>query len=222
MEFILAQLSILIWLSQYHSYWQNFQLSGWIFSYPVGLGTALFLPKRNSNIACLLSLCKASPISLQQHSLRAAIANIIKCPANTLLPRRTHMRTHKQTHIQNRRYLLSTHFFSPLLSSWLSLSGSARGKECALICQSEQPFHRESVCGTPVPEWELLISPGCLAYSRLVGSPRWKGTERVRALVRAWQVADKSASCCSCMHSPLLLELSLSCSVFCTVTCTYT
>lgn len=101
--------------------------------------------------------------------------------------------------------LFSHTHFSPSFSSWLSLSGSARGKESALICQSEQPFHRESLRGAPVPEWELLILPGCHAYSRLVGNPTVEGQKEggragVRALVRAWQAADKSPSCCSCMH----------------------
>lgn len=104
----------------------------------------------------------------------------------------------------------------PPFSARLSLSCSVRRKERALICQSEQPFHTVSLCSTPVPQRELLISPGWLAYSRLVGSPHREQRDRVgagagiEALVRAWQVADKSSSRCSCMNSPLPLELGCS------------
>lgn len=52
---------------------------------------------------------------------------------------------------------------------------SARGKESVLIWQSEQPFHRASLRSVPVPEWELLISPGRLACRRLLGSPAGEG-----------------------------------------------
>ncbi len=140
------------------------------------------------------------------------MANIIKCPANTQPLLHTHTYTHVQNHLPPSLYPYS---FFPSFSSWPSLSASARGKESALICQSEQPFHRANVRSAPVPEWELLISPGRLACSRLLGSParegqREGGSPGVRALVRAWQAADKSSSCCSCMHLPLLLELSLS------------
>lgn len=123
--------------------------------------TALSLPKDNGNIACLLRLCKAPQISLQEHSLWAAMANVIKCLANTPAPTYHHylfgdtlILAHKQTYPP---------LPSPAFSSWLSLSGSGRGKGSALICQSEQPFHMASLCSSPVPERELLISPGCLA-----------------------------------------------------------
>lgn len=147
------------------------------------------------------------------------MANIIKCPANTLPPPPTHFRACATSYAKPPLPSLYPYLFFPLLfSSWLSLSGSAQGKESALICQSEQPFHRVSLCSIPVPEWELLISPGRLANRGLVGSPagdgqREGGSAGVRALVRAWQAADKSSSCCSCMHLPLLLGLSLPLSV---------
>lgn len=59
-------------------------------------------------------------------------------------------------------------FFFLAITQWQR----TRGEESALICQSEQPFHRASLRSASVPEWELLISPGRLACSRLLGSPR--------------------------------------------------
>ncbi len=193
-----------------------------------GTGKATFSSQRgNSNIACLLSLCKAFPIFLQQHSLRAAMANIIKCPANTLPSLHTHTYTQTNTRTKPPLPSLYPHSFSPSFSSWLSLSGSARGKESALICQSEQPFHRARLRGAPVPEWELLISPGRLAYSRLLGSPAregqrggegvqesgpWSGLGRRE--IRAPHAAPACTyHCCWSSASP---------SVFHTLICTYT
>lgn len=178
----------------------------WIFSYPVGLGTALLLPKEATEILHVFWVyAKHLPFSSNStHSEQPWQISLNALPTS---PLHTHT-VHKQTHVQNSLSLLSTHtHFPPSFSSWLSLSGSAWGKESALICQSEQPFHRASLHSAPVPEWELLISPGRLAYSRLVGSPtgegqREGGSAGVRALVRAWQAADKSSSCCSCMHLP--------------------
>lgn len=110
MEFIVAQLSILIWLplmsfilAKFSVQWLNILISG-------GTGNSTVSSQRgNSNIACLLSLCKTSPIFLQQHSLIAAMANIIKCPANTLPPQHTHTYTNKHT------YKTSSPFSLPML-----------------------------------------------------------------------------------------------------------
>lgn len=84
--FILALLSILIRLSlitfilaKFPVEWLNILISGETWELHS-------LPKGNGNIACLLRLCKAPQISLQQHSLWAAMANVIKCPANTPTP----------------------------------------------------------------------------------------------------------------------------------------
>lgn len=97
MEFILAQLSILIWLSLISFIVAKFPVQRLNILISGGSGNGTFSSQRgSSNIACLLSLCKASPIFLQQHSLRAAMANIIKCPVNT--PLHTHIYTQTDTH----------------------------------------------------------------------------------------------------------------------------
>lgn len=104
------------------------------------------------------------------------MANIIKCPANTLPPLRA--RTNKHTYKKKKKKNASP-FFSVLAHSFpfffflaITQWQRTRGEESALICQSEQPFHRASLRSASVPEWELLISPGRLACSRLLGSPR--------------------------------------------------
>lgn len=54
-----------------------------------------------------------------------------------------------------------------------------------------------SLCSSPVPQWELLISPGCLASiadgreALLEIGGGWGVGAGVRTLARAWQVADK-------------------------------
>lgn len=98
MEFILAQLSILIWLSLISFILAKFSVQQLNILISGGTENATFSSQRgNSNIACLLSLCKAFPIFLYQHTLRAAMANIIKCPANTLPPLHTHTYTQTNT-----------------------------------------------------------------------------------------------------------------------------
>ena len=86
--------------------------------------------------------------------------------------------THKQTHVQKKKtktpllFLHPRSFFPLLFLPGYHSVAAHEGEESALICQSEQPFHRASLHSASVPEWELLISPGRLACSRLLGSPR--------------------------------------------------
>lgn len=101
----------------------NILISGWTRN-----GT--FTSQRgNRNIACLLSLCKASPIFLQQYSLRAAMANIIKCPANIPSTHtyctQTNTRT-KQPLPSLYPYSFSPFFFFLAITQWQCM----REREC--------------------------------------------------------------------------------------------
>lgn len=81
---------------------------------------------------------------------------------------------------------VSSHFTGQVCAVFLSLNGN-----CS--------FH---LAALPVGDyWEALLERD---------RGREGGGAGVRALVRAWQAADKSSSRCSCMHLPLLLELSIS------------
>lgn len=132
-----------------------------------------FLPKEATAILHVFWLyAKRSPFSSNStHSEQPWQISL-----NALLtpyPSSTHTLTYTQTY---HRSLLSPHnHFSSSFSFFFFLPGYHsvavhEGKESALICQSEQPFHRASLHSVPVPEWELLISPG--RFARLLGSPR--------------------------------------------------
>lgn len=115
--------------------------------------------------------------------------------------RRTHHHLHIDTH---RQYILSSTppFFFLFFCGYHAVA--AHERKSALICKSEQAFHGANLCDIPVPEWELLISPGRLAYNQTAGRREW--AQESGSPLRAWQVADKSSSRRSCMHLlPLLL-----------------
>lgn len=220
MEFISAQLSILIWLVLISFILAKFPVEQLKILISGGTGTGTFSSKEEQQY-CMSFWVYAKHFPFSSNSTRSEQPWQISLNAllTPYLPPPTHFHACATAYAKPPLPSLYPYSFFPLLfSSWLSLSGSAQGKESALICQSEQPFHRVSLCSIPVPEWELLISPGRLANRRLVGSPagegqREGGSAGVRALVRAWQAADKSSSCCSCMHLPLLRGLSLPLSV---------
>lgn len=219
MEFISAQLSILIWLVLISFILEKFPVEQLKILISGGTGTGTFSFKEEQQY-CMSFWVYAKHFPFSSNSTRSEQPWQISLNAllTPCLPPYTLSCMCNLICKTTSAVSLPYSFFPLLFSSWLSLSGSAQGKESALICQSEQPFHRVSLCSIPVPEWELLISPGRLANRRLVGSPagdgqREGGSAGVRALVRAWQAADKSSSCCSCMHLPLLLGLSLPLSV---------
>lgn len=209
MEFILKRVKMtvtnIIHISKFPVQQLNILISG-------GTGNATFFLSKEATAILHVFWVYAKRFPFSSNSPHALSKPPRQISLNGLLtpyPLHTLTHIHKQTHIQNH---LSHIHFPPL---FLPGHRSARGKESVLIWQSEQPFHRASLRSVPVPEWELLISPGRLACRRLLGSPAREGPREgggagVRALVRAWQAADKSSSCCSCMHLPLLLELSIS------------
>ena len=183
MEFILAQLSMLMWLSLISFILAEFPVQQLKILISGGTGSAvfffffLFLFRSKEATAILHVFWVYAKHFLQQHSLGAAMANIIKCPANTLPPlrARTNTQTNTRTKKKKKTPLLFLHprsFFPLLFLPGYHSVAAHEGEESALICQSEQPFHRASLHSASVPEWELLISPGRLACSRLLGSPR--------------------------------------------------
>lgn len=183
MEFILAQLSMLMWLSLISFILAEFPVQQLKILISGGTGSAVFsfffffLFRSKEATAILHVFWVYAKRFLQQHSFGAAMANIIKCPANTLPPPRA--RTNKHTYKKKKKKKNASPCFSVLAHSFpfffflaITQWQRTRGEESALICQSEQPFHRASLRSASVPEWELLISPGRLACSRLLGSPR--------------------------------------------------
>lgn len=138
---------------------------------------------------------------------------------------RTRKRKKKKTPLP---FSPSSLILSPSFSSWLSLSGSARGGKRAHWSAKVSSHFTGRVCAAL-----LSLNGNCSFHlAALPVADYWEaparegqkegGSAGVRAPVRAWQAADKSSSCCSCMHLPLLLELCLSLSVFHTLIWTYT
>lgn len=112
----------------------------------------------------------------QQHSLSAATANIIKCLANIRAPLHSaHAYTNKHT---CKNQLVSPSLPSclptPILplspSSWVSQWQCTR-ERVHWSAKVSSHFTGASLCSAHVPEWELLISPDCLEYGTVVGSP---------------------------------------------------
>lgn len=216
MEFILRHVQLIvtniIHISKFPVQQQNILISG-------GTGRAFFSSLSEEATAILHVFwvyAKRFPFSSNSpHSLSKPPRQI---SLNALLT--PSVSTHSHIYTNNPRTEASPPILisPPAFAPWLSRRTGE--KKSVLIWQSEQPFHRASLRSAPVPEWELLISPGRLACWRRLGSPgregpRWGRVAGVRALVRAQQAADKSSSCCFCMHSPLPPELSIS------VSCTH-
>lgn len=237
MEFILAQLSMLMWLSLISFILAEFPVQQLKILISGGTGSAVFsfffffLFRSKEATAILHVFWVYAKRFLQQHSFGAAMANIIKCPANTLPPPRA--RTNKHTYKEKKKktplpFSPSSLILSPSFSSWLSLSGSARGGKRAHWSAKVSSHFTGRVCAAL-----LSLNGNCSFHlAALPVADYWEaparegqkegGSAGVRAPVRAWQAADKSSSCCSCMHLPLLLELCLSLSVFHTLIWTYT
>ena len=232
MEFILAQLSMLMWLSLISVILAEFPVQQLKILISGGTGSAvffLFFFFRSKEATAILHVFWVyAKRFLQQHSIGAAMANIVKCPANTLPPLRA--RTNTQTHVQEKTkqkktkknaspfFSILAHFFPFFFFLAITQWQCARGEESALICQSEQPFHRASLHSASVPEWELLISPGRLACSRVLGSPplerdrRREGAQESgprSGLGRRQIRAPHAAPACT-YHCLLELSLSLS------------
>ena len=239
MEFILAQLSMLMWLSLISFILAEFPVQQLKIFISGGTGSTvfffffLFLFRSKGATAILHVFWVYAKHFLQQHSLGAAMANIIKCPANTLPPLRARTNTQTNTHTKKKKkkrlsfFSIHAHFFPFFfflaITQWQRTRGkrvhwSAKvsshftGRVCTalLSLNGNCSFH---LAALPVADyWEAPAREG----------QKEGGSAGVRALVRAWQAADKSSSCCSCMHLPLLLELSPSLSVFHTLIWTYT
>lgn len=228
MEFILAQLSMLMWLSLISFILAEFPVQQLKILISGGTGSAVFsfffffLFRSKEATAILHVFWVYAKRFLQQHSFGAAMANIIKCPANTLPPLRA--RTNKHTYKKKKKktplpFSPSSLILSPSFSSWLSLSGSARGGKRAHWSAKVSSHFTGRVCAAL-----LSLNGNCSFHlAALPVADYWEaparegqkegGSAGVRAPVRAWQAADKSSSCCSCMHLPLLLELCLSLSL---------
>ena len=142
MEFILAQLSMLMWLSLISFILAEFPVQQLKILISGGTGSAVFfffffffffVPKRQQQYCMsfefMQSISSNSTHSEQpwQISLNALLTPYPLCAL---------AQTHKQTHVQKKKknaspFTPSTLIFSPSFSSWLSLSGSARGgREC--------------------------------------------------------------------------------------------
>lgn len=165
MEFILAQLSILIWLSLISFILAKFPVQRLNILISGGSGNGTFSSQRgSSNIACLLSLCKASPIFLQQHSLAAAMANIIKCPVNT------HTHTHNQPHLPSLYCCSLPLLFLPDYHS--------------VAVHEGKKVHWSAKVSSHFTGWVCAVLLSCpwmgIAHFtwQTSGKPHWRGTER--------------------------------------------
>lgn len=165
------------WLSLISFILANFQFSSWIFSFPVGLAK-LFFPSLSEEATAILHVfwvyAKRFPFSSNSpHSLSKPPRQI---SLNALLT--PTVSAHSHIYTKNPRPELSPPILisPPAFAPWLSRRTGE--KKSVLIWQSEQPFHRASQRSVPVPEWELLISPGRLGCWRRLGSPGTEGLRR--------------------------------------------
>lgn len=183
MEFILAQLSMLMWLSLISFILAEFPVQQLKILISGGTGSAVFffffsfsffVPKRQQQY-CMSFEFMQSVSSNSTHSEQPwqISLNALLTPYPLCALAQTNTRTRKK------KKKNASPFFSVLAHSFpfffflaITQWQRTRGEESALICQSEQPFHRASLRSASVPERELLISPGRLACSRLLGSPR--------------------------------------------------
>lgn len=117
MEFILAQLSMLMWLSLISFILAEFPVQQLKILISGGTGSAVFsfffffLFRSKEATAILHVFWVYAKRFLQQHSFGAAMANIIKCPANTLPPPRA--RTNKHTYKEKKKKKRLSLFLRP-------------------------------------------------------------------------------------------------------------
>lgn len=216
MEFILRHVQLIvtniIHISKFPVQQLNILISG-------GTGKAFFSSLSEEATAILHVFwvyAKRFPFSSNSpHSLSKPPRQI---SLNALLTPTVSTHSHIYTNNPPYRTLSAMLISPPAFAPWLSQRTGE--KKSVLIWQSEQPFHRASPRSVPVPEWELLISPGRLACRRRLGSPgregpRWgRGVQESglwsglgRRQIRAPRAASVCTSLCRrssvslCLHT---------------------